>query len=362
MLSPYSKLCIELLGGKTNYRERKLTATFNDRIKYVIHGENLKTYLKLGMKLKKIHRAVKFKQSNYLKDYIDFCTSKRAAAKTKFLVTLFKLMANAVFGKFLEDVTKHLDAHICGSAEDFLKYSAFMGYVGTYIISDALCIVYVKKKVVKIERPFFTGFSILELSKNYMYKSYYNHFTVVFKNVRILFSDTDSLFMSFTTENRNTELTNASYIMDFSNYPKTHELFNTSHKKQLGYFSDEMGGRDICEFIGIRSKCYAIKSLSEKNAEEIKKICKGVRKNAVFKKISYRDYRNCIKNIQSISTSMKVIRSQNHNIKINNINKVAFTSFDSKRYLMDCGIHTLPYGHYRLNVDKIKCHFCKMSE
>jgi hypothetical protein len=359
-LSPYSKLCINLLGGKPTYKERKLTATFNDRIKYVIHGVNLQTYLKLGMRIKKIHRVIKFKQNNYLQQYIDFCTLKRSTAKTKFLVTLFKLMANAVFGKFLEDVTKHINAHICASAEDFIKYSSFMGYVGTYIISNTLCIVYIKKKEVTINRSFFTGFTILELSKNYMYKSYYNHFVDIFKNVRVLFSDTDSLFMIFNTKNRNIQLKKGEYIMDYSNYPENHQLYNISHKKQLGYFSDEMGGKDICEFIGIRSKCYAIKSISENKVVKNKKICKGIRKNTVLKNINYSDYRKCIKNIRSMSASMNVIRSQNHNIKINNVNKIAFTSFDSKRYLMPCGIHSVPYGHHRLNVDTVECHFCKM--
>jgi hypothetical protein len=312
------------------------------------------------MRIKKIHRVIKFKQTSYLKEYIDFCTSKRASAKTKFLITLFKLMANAVFGKFLEDVTKHLNAHVCASVDDFLKYSSFMGYVGTYIINETLCIVYVKKKSVKINRPFFTGFTILELSKNYMYKSYYNHFKDIFKDVRVLFSDTDSLFMVFNTENRNKQLKNGGYIMDYSNYPDDHQLYNTSHKKQLGYFSDEMGGRDICEFIGIRSKCYAIKSISENKVVKNKKICKGIRKNTVLKNIKYVDYRNCIKNICSMTASMNVIRSQNHIIKINNINKIAFTSFDSKRYLLPCGIHSVPYGHFRLNTCNIICHFCNM--
>jgi hypothetical protein len=324
-----------------------------------VHGTNLKTYLKLGMKLKKIHRVIYFRQSAYLKLYIDFCTGKRSAAITKFLIMLFKLMVNAVFGKFLEDVTKHMDAHICTSAEDFMKYSSFMGYAGTHVLTDTLCIVYVKKKIAVICRPFFTGFTILELSKNYMYKSYYNHFINLFPNNRVLFSDTDSLFMSFKTENRIKELHDANYIMDFSNYPKEHKLFNTVHKKHLGYFSDEMGGNDICEFIGIRSKCYAIKFLSGDKKEKIKKICKGVRQNAVAKKITYKNYRNCIKRVGSISASMRVIRSIKHTIKINSINKIAFTSFDSKRYLMPCGIHSVPYGHYKLlSAINIVCHLC----
>ena len=55
----------------------KLVPNFFDKGKYVLHYENLKLYLSLGLKLKKIHRVLEFNQSQSLKPYVEFNTPKK---------------------------------------------------------------------------------------------------------------------------------------------------------------------------------------------------------------------------------------------------------------------------------------------
>ena len=60
-----------------------------NKTNYVLHYRNLQMYLSLGMKLTKITRVLKFKQSDWMKIYIDFITEKRTNADNSFVKQLF---------------------------------------------------------------------------------------------------------------------------------------------------------------------------------------------------------------------------------------------------------------------------------
>ena len=47
--------------------------------------------------------------------------------------------------------------------------------------------------------------------------------------------------------------------MDFSDYPKEHKNYDSSNKKKLGMFKDEVNGKIITEFTGLQAKMYAFK-------------------------------------------------------------------------------------------------------
>ena len=86
---------------------KKLVPNLHNKRNYVIHIRALDQALTHGLILEKIHQAIEFNQSAWMKTYIDFNTQIRTKATNDFQKDFFKLMDNAVFGKTMENIRKH---------------------------------------------------------------------------------------------------------------------------------------------------------------------------------------------------------------------------------------------------------------
>lgn len=75
---------------------------------------------------------------------------------------------------------------------------------------------------------------------------------------------------------------------DTSDYNKEHFCYSVLNKKVPLKFKDELNGKIITEFVGLRSKMYSIKVFNDKKE---KKLCKGIKKNVINKKISFEQYK-----------------------------------------------------------------------
>ena len=94
---------------------KKLVPNFFDEEKYVLYYENLQLFLRLGSKLKKIHRYLKFNQSPWLKPYIEFNTQKRIEAEKngdKDGKLLYKSMNNGIYGKTMENLRNRINLRL----------------------------------------------------------------------------------------------------------------------------------------------------------------------------------------------------------------------------------------------------------
>ena len=99
----------------------KLIPNLYYKKRYAIHIRALDQALKHGLVLERIHRAIEFKQSAWMKEHIDFNTELRTAAANDFEKDFYKLMNNAVFGKTMENIRKHRNIKLITDREAYLK-------------------------------------------------------------------------------------------------------------------------------------------------------------------------------------------------------------------------------------------------
>ena len=313
----------------------KLIPNLRDKEKYVIHYKNLKQYLDLGLELTCIHRGIKFEESEWLKTYIDINTKLRTEANNNFEKEFFKLMNNSVFGKTMENIRNRVNINLVTDKNKAEKLSAKPNFKHCNIFCEELIAVHMKKTELEFDKPVYLGMCILDLSKTIMYEFHYKYIKPKYGDkAKLLFTDTDSLMYEIKTEDFYKDISgDVKDRFDTSDYPPNHPsgIPTGCNKKVLGMFKDEVAGRIIEEFVGLRAKLYSYKMFE---GEESKK-CKGIKKTVVKKSITHEDYKNCLFTRKERLRKMNVIRSYKHEIYTEVVNKIALCPDDDKRYIQE---------------------------
>ena len=153
----------------------KLVPNLYYKRKYVIHIKALKQAIDHGLVLEKIQRAIEFKQSAWMREYIDFNTRLRTAAKNDFEKDFYKLMNNSVFGKTMENIRKHRNIKLVNNEEEYLKNVMKPNFKSRTLLGpDLMSCEMGKVRVVK-NKPVYLGHAILDLSKTIMYEFHYDY-------------------------------------------------------------------------------------------------------------------------------------------------------------------------------------------
>ena len=177
------------------------------------------------MKLTKIHRVLEFKQSDWMKKYIDFNTEKRTNAANSFEKDFFKLMINSVYGKTMENLRKRMNVRLANNEKDFLKYTSRPTHITHKIFGKNYAAIHEIKPVLTLNKPIYVGFTVLELRKWLMYDFHYNFIKNSFDD-ELLFTDTDSLTYERKSKNVFEEFLKWKDLFDFSNYSKDSKFFD----------------------------------------------------------------------------------------------------------------------------------------
>ena len=318
----------------------KLICHFKPRKNYVVHYQTLKQCLELGMKISAVHSGISFKQDNWMEPYIRKNTELRKCASNSFEKDFFKLMNNSVFGKTIENIRKRQNVELVDNRKKAIKLSSKPNFDRCTIFDKNLIAIHMKKTEVYFNKPVYVGQAILDLSKTLMYDFHYNYIKEKYgKKAQLLFTDTDSLAYEIKTKDFYSDIKDDIYEkFDTSDYPTNHPsgIKTGVNKKVIGKFKDEAAGCQITHFVGLRPKLYSFKT-----EDKVEKKCKGVKSNVVKNTIDFKDYVKCLFTDNKEMRTMKIIRSEKHEIYSKEVNKIALSNDDDKRKVLSNKINTL---------------------
>ena len=287
---------------------------------------------------------LKFKQSDWMKKYIDFNTEKRKNAANDFEKDFFKLMINSVYGKTMENLRKRINVRLVRNEKDFLKYTSRPTYVTHKLFDKDYAAIHEIKPLLMLNKSIYVGFTVLELSKWMMYHFHCNFIKKNF-NAELLFTDTDSLTYKIKSKNVYENFFKWKDLFDFSNYLKDSKFFDDTNKKVIGKMKDEYSGVIIDQFIGLKSKMYSIKKVDGKESST----AKGVNFATEFN-----EFKDVLFNKKVIRHKMKRIQAKKQKIGTYEIDEISLSCFDDKRFVLDDGVHTLAYFHKDCNKKRDK--------
>ena len=326
---------------------KKLVCNLNDKKNYIVHINVLRQALDHGWKFRKVHRVIEFEQEACLKEYIDFNTELRKKATNDFEKDFFKLMNNAVFGKTMENVRKHRDIKLVKTDKKRNKLVSEPNFHTMKLIDNNLAIIEMRKVKVKMNKPIYSGLSILDISKITMYEFWYDYVKIKYQDkARLCYMDTDSFVVNIKTKDFYKDISqNVNKRFDTSNYTFDRPLPTGIYKKVIGLMKDELGVDIITEFVALRPKAY---SYITNNFIEMKK-AKGTKKCVVNKMLRFDDYKKCLFDNGKVLKSQQKFKSENHEVYTENINKIALSCDDDKSIVTSDRITSYPYGYILKN-------------
>ena len=333
----------------------KLVPNLYAKEKYCLHYRNLKFYLEHGMILRKVHRVIEFQQNAWVKMYIEMNQNLRAESMEEFAQNFFKFMNNIIYGKFIENQRKRTDIRLVTDELKAASYLSMPHLLSFKVFNKDVAAINLMKPRCIINRPFYAGFSVLELSKLHMYKFHYDFVKVNYPGDRsqLLFTDTDSLMYEITSPTLYENIWWNRSKFDLSNYPKDF-YHDSSNNKVIGKFKDETSSKPIVEFVGLRPKMYSFLTLQEANSDRTseKFRAKGIQR-AALKRLHHADYLSQLREPMENRLTNRRIGSHLHRIYTYEYEKRGLCAYDDKRYILEDGINTLAFGHYRLSGQKL---------
>jgi hypothetical protein len=333
----------------------KLECTLFPKRNYLVHIAYLQLGLRLGYKLVKVHRLIKFRHEKVLEQYIKANTEYRKKAPNSFYENYYKLLNNSIYGKTCENPLRYRNRKILTTKKDIIKFLNSERAYDFHIINDETLLAEVKKRTI-YKKPIMIGFTVLELSKMLMADFYYNVMKKHYgKNCKLLYTDTDSLVCHIVSnKDLSNEFRTNPALKDRFEQPETAKVpglmkvecfcyfFGAFSPKNYIYVKTDMNS-NIGYSVNIKKKGVPKHLLPKAKVDDIQKLeIEFIEKLGEIERIKM-EAKNAKQHATMEQYEFIKLGSKNHDISINVVSK-GLTNIDTKRVAVDLQ-HTNAKGY-----------------
>lgn len=325
--------------------DARLCTTFLKKEKILLHQKTLEFYTRQGLEVTNIHYIYEFEQKKLLNNYVSENIRKRRETNSPVYKNLYKLLNNSLYGKTCENVFKyHSFKQETNVQQANGKKNPYLATCKDFIFYGNNVLVEKDLVDVTLTKPIQLGFTILELAKLQIYQ-----FIAALQNqfgdtVTPMYTDTDSLMLHCKFPNGYETLYKNKQLRQFLDF-STFDYGNKDSAKQSGLWSPELDGDEIIEYVGLRAKTYAYKTLKGKQVMKNK----GVPSNALSKEsdnpIDFDDYKRILNEGDVMKASFYKIKSKHHELTTEQMDKIALNSMDEKRIILKPLHISVPFGY-----------------
>ena len=170
----------------------------------------------------------------------------------------------------MENVRKHRNIKLVKTKRRKNYLVAEPNYQTTKFFTENLLAIQMRKTQILINKPVYSGLSILDLSKIVMYEFWYDYVKPKYgENVQVCYIDTNSFIVHVKIDDIYKDTAeDVETRFDTSNFEIDRPLPKGKNKKVIGLMKDELGGQIMKEFVGLRAKTYSY--LKDNNGEDKK--------------------------------------------------------------------------------------------
>jgi len=346
-LSPYQQSLYDKMNSSSDFMDERLILDLFEKKNYVTYHKLLKLFMRQGIKVTKVHRALRFKTSPYLKDFIHYVMSIRKASlleNDNFINQLCKLMLCSLFGKFLSTTESHADIKTCSTRLECVFYASKPTFSEISSITEDLSLIHFKRNTIYHPYSVLNAFIILENCKEMVYRGWYKFHHHFKGKIRLLSGETDSLKMQIFDEENNfiAKMRELGNYMDYSSLPPTHPLFSRVNQCKLGKW--KVVSLNIVEHISIKPKLLCYTTTCDKCHGESSGVCDfcmyyktmktngGGIKKSLHGKLTPQFYRDLLQSTERLEVS-------------DDNNKYRVSSLDVRRYFPACKETSYAFGH-----------------